>query len=64
MILGQVLVDMWSSIHEICLDIKFHLVTFDNTPENAREIFRNLGKHIDIVAGAFDEKFLKDRKCA
>lgn len=61
---GQFLLNMWSSIHEICPDIKFQLVPFENTPENAREILKNLGKNIDIVAGAFDENFLKSRKCA
>ena len=61
---GKFLMDMWSSIHEICPDIKFQLVPFDNTPENAREILKNLGRHIDIVAGAFDERFLNERKCA
>ena len=47
---GQFLMDMWSSIHEICPDIKFQLVPFENTPENAKEILKNLGKNIDIVA--------------
>lgn len=61
---GQFLMEMWSSIHIICPDIKFQLVPFDNTPENAKEILKNLGKNIDIVAGAFDENFLKSRKCA
>ena len=56
--------DMWSSIHEICPDIKFQLVPFENTPENAREILKNLGKNIDIVAGALDDNFIESRKCA
>lgn len=60
---GQFLMDMWSSIHEICPDIKFKLVPFDNTPENSVGILKNLGKNIDIVAGLFDEEFLKERKC-
>ena len=61
---GQFLMDMWSSIHEICPDIKFKLIPFENTPENSVEILKNLGKHIDIVAGLFDEEFLRSRKCA
>ena len=61
---GNFLMKMWSSIHEICPDIKFQLVPFDNTPENAREILKNLGKNIDIVAGSFDDNFLNERKCA
>ncbi len=60
---GQFLMDMWSSIHEICPDIKFKLVPFENTPENSIEILKNLGKNIDIVAGLFDDAFLKSRKC-
>lgn len=61
---GQFLMDMWSNIHEICPDIKFRLVPFENTPENSVEILKNLGKNIDIVAGLFDDDFLKSRKCA
>lgn len=61
---GQFLMDMWSSIHEICPDIKFKLIPFENTPENSIEILKNLGRNIDIVAGLFDEEFLKSRKCA
>lgn len=61
---GQFLMDMWSSIHDICPDIKFRLVPFDNTPENSVEGLKNLGKHIDIIAGLFDDAFLKNRKCA
>ncbi|MDE6102949.1 MAG: LysR family transcriptional regulator, partial [Oscillospiraceae bacterium] len=61
---GQFLMDMWSSIHEICPDIKFQLVPFENTPQNSVEILKNLGKNIDIVAGLFDDDFLKSRKCA
>lgn len=60
---GQFLMDMWSSIHEICPDIKFKLIPFENTPENSIEILKNLGKNIDIVAGLFDDAFLKSRKC-
>lgn len=61
---GQFLMDMWSSIHEICPDIKFKFIPFENTPENSVEILKNLGKNIDIVAGLFDDEFLKLRKCA
>lgn len=61
---GQFLMDMWSSIHEICPDLKFQLVPFENTPQNSVEILKNLGKNIDIVAGLFDDAFLKSRKCS
>lgn len=32
---------------------------FENTPENARQILKNLGQNIDAVAGIFDESLLK-----
>lgn len=61
---GQFLMDMWASIHAICPDLKFQLIPFDNTPQNSVEILKNLGKNIDIVAGLFDDNFLKERKCS
>jgi len=60
---SQFIVDLWSEIHKHCPELKFQLVSFENTPENAREILMNLGHNIDVVAGVFDEKFLKGRKC-
>ena len=36
---AQVLVELWPQIHALCPEIKFQLVPFENTPENAREIF-------------------------
>lgn len=61
---GQFLMDLWPRIHEQCPDIKFKLVPYENTQENAREILRNLGENIDIVAGPFDQDFLTSRQCA
>lgn len=61
---GQFLIELWPKIHELCPDIKFELVNFENTPENAREILMNLGRNIDLVAGPFDQDFLKARRCA
>lgn len=61
---AQVLVDLWPQIHELCPEIKFQLVPFENTPENAREILKNLGQNIDVVAGIFDETMLHVRQCA
>ena len=60
----QILLELWPKIHESCPDIKFQLVPFDNTPENAREILKNLGKNIDLVAGLFDDTLLEMRECA
>ena len=45
---GQTVVDMWTQIREEIPDIKFQLVPFENTPENAREILKNMGKNIEI----------------
>ena len=59
----QFLIDLWPSIQKYCPEIKIKLVPFDNTPENAREILKNLGQNIDVVAGVFDENFLEERGC-
>ena len=59
----QVFVELWPKIQKMYSDIKFQIVTFENTPENAREILGNLGQNIDVVAGIFDETLLSLRKC-
>lgn len=61
---AQVLVDLWPKIHEHCPEIKFQLVPFENTLENAQEILKNLGHNIDIIAGIFDDMMLNVRQCA
>ncbi|WP_024345908.1 LysR family transcriptional regulator [Lacrimispora indolis] len=61
---AQSLVELWPKIQEHCPDIKFQIIPFENTPENAREILKNLGQNIDIVAGIFDESLLDYRQCA
>ena len=53
-----------SRVQALHPDIKFQIVPFENTPENAREILANLGKNIDIVGGIFDETMLHLRGCA
>lgn len=60
---AQILVELWPRIHKLCPDIKFQLVPFENTPENAREILKNLGQNIDVVAGIFDDTLLDVRNC-
>lgn len=60
---GQFLLDLWPRIHEYCPDIKFKLVPYENTPENAREILSHMGEGIDIVAGPFDQRALRDWQC-
>ena len=61
---GQFLLELWPRIQERCPDVKFQLVPFENTPENSVNILRNLGWKIDLVAGLFDEAFLKERRYA
>lgn len=61
---AQVLVDLWPQLQADCPNVKFQLVPFENTPENAREILANLGQNIDVVAGIFDETMLNLRQCA
>jgi DNA-binding transcriptional LysR family regulator len=60
---SQFIVGLWNKIKKFCPTLKFELVPFDNTPENAREILMNLGQNIDIVAGVYDDPFLNQRKC-
>lgn len=48
---AQLLMELWSKVQTICPDIKFQIVPFENTPENAREILASLGTNIDVVGG-------------
>ena len=59
----QFLMELWPQIHEASPHLKFQIVNFENTPENAREILKNLGQNIDVVAGIFDETMLDLRGC-
>lgn len=61
---AQLLMQLWPKIQINCPDIKFQIIPFENTPENAREILANLGRNIDVVAGIFDETMLNLRSCA
>lgn len=60
---AEVLVELWPKLSELMPDLKFQLVPFENNPENARMILKNLGENIDVVAGVFDEKLLGYREC-
>ncbi len=51
---AQLLMELWSKVQTICPDIKFQIVPFENTPENAREILANLGTNIDVVGGMYE----------
>lgn len=61
---AQLLMQLWPKIQAKCPDLKFQIIPFENTPENAREILANLGKNIDVVGGIFDETMLELRRCA
>jgi DNA-binding transcriptional LysR family regulator len=60
---GQFLIDLWPKLNELCPEMKFQLITFDNTQENAREILKNLGQNIDVVPGYFDYDGYLDWRC-
>lgn len=61
---AQLLMQMWSKIQVWCPDLKFQIIPFENTPQNAKEILANLEKNIDVVGGIFDETMLDLRGCA
>ncbi|MDE7351664.1 MAG: LysR family transcriptional regulator [Acetatifactor sp.] len=61
---AQLLMQLWPKIQARCTSIKFEIVPFENTPENAREILANLGRKIDVVGGIFDETMLDLRSCS
>lgn len=60
---AKFLLDIWAEIQKFNPYLKIELIPFENNPVNSVEILRNLGKHIDIVAGLYDEAFLKERGC-
>lgn len=60
---AEVLADLWPKLSVVLPGLKFQLVPFDNTSENARMILRNLGEDIDVVAGLFDVNLLNYREC-
>lgn len=60
---AQLLMQLWPKIQVSCPGIKFEIIPFENTPENAREILANLGRNIDVIGGIFDETMLEVRAC-
>ena len=58
---ARFVLDIWTEIQMRVPDLKIELIPFENTPENAREILKNLGAQIDVVAGIYDERFKQDR---
>ena len=61
---AQALMELWPAIHELCPEIKFQMVPYENNLENAQRILANLGQEIDVVVGVFDEVMLNLRRCA
>lgn len=56
------LTKLWPKVKERCPGMSLQVVTFENTPSAAREL-ANLGQNMDVVAGIFDDAFLKERGC-
>lgn len=57
------LLDVWAEVQKCNPHLKIELIPFENNPVNSVEILKNLGKHIDIVGGLYDDDFLEERKC-
>lgn len=60
---AKFLVDLFPQIYKQYPQIKFELIPFENNRENATEILNNMGKNIDLVAGIYDDNYLKTKKC-
>ncbi len=60
---AKFILDVWLQIQSRMPTLKIELIPFENNPVNSVEILRNLGQHIDVVAGLYDENFLKERRC-
>lgn len=58
------LVSLWPQIREHNQQLRFELVSFENTPENAREIMNHFGRNIDLVAGIYSDNMLIERRCS
>lgn len=61
---AQLRMQLWPKIQVRCPDLKFEIIPFENTPENAREILANLGRNTDVIGGIFDETMPGVRSCA
>lgn len=55
---------LWPRVQKRCPNVSMQVVTFENTPQNARGILGNLGQDIDVVVGVFDDVLLRERGCA
>ena len=60
---AKFILDVWAQIRSRMPTLKIELIPFENNPVNSVEILRNLGQHIDVVAGLYDDAFLRERRC-
>lgn len=60
---AKFILDVWQQIQSRMPTLKIELIPFENNPVNAVEILKNLGKQIDVVAGLYDDNFLRERGC-
>ena len=58
---AKFILDIWNEIKDKNNNLNIELIPFENTPENAREILKHLGEHIDIVAGIYDDNLKNER---
>lgn len=54
---------LWQQVRRRLPSMAIQMVTFENTPYNARHVLGTLGQDIDVVAGVFDDGFLRERGC-
>lgn len=60
---ARFVLDIWSQIQRRMPNLKIELIPFENNPVNSVEILKNLGQHIDVVGGLYDDNFLVERGC-
>ena len=60
---AKFILDIWSEVQSRMPTLKIELIPFDNNPVNSVEILKNLGQHIDVVGGLYDDNFLQERGC-
>lgn len=60
---AKFILDVWSQIQSRMPTLKIELIPFENNSVNSVEILKNLGRNIDVVAGLYDDNFLKERGC-
>lgn len=59
----QPLVPLWTKIQAQHQEMRFKVVPFENTRENAKTILSTLEKDIDVIGGIFDKTMLSYRRC-